>query len=174
MKKYILPFLALIVIPLQTYAVCPVCTIAVVAGIGLSEKLGIDDAITGLWIGGLTVSMIMWTINWFNTKNFHFKGRIILTTICYYALIVAPLYFVPSLKQSVWHPLNTMLGMNKLLLGIVLGSISFFACAQWYEVIKKKNNGHAHFPFQKVVMPISPLVIFSFLLYFIIKYHVVS
>ena len=32
-------------------AICPVCTVAVGAGIGLSRWLGIDDSITGLWIG---------------------------------------------------------------------------------------------------------------------------
>ena len=35
------------------HAVCPVCTVAVGAGLGLAEWLGIDDSISGLWIGAL-------------------------------------------------------------------------------------------------------------------------
>ncbi|MBU2028952.1 hypothetical protein KJ761_03645, partial [Patescibacteria group bacterium] len=69
-------------------AICPVCTIAVGAGVGFTRYLGIDDTISGLWIGGLTVSIIMWTINWLNKKNIHFKGRKIITTLGYYLLIV--------------------------------------------------------------------------------------
>ncbi len=48
---------------------CPVCTIAVGAGIGLSRWLGVDDLISGLWIGGLIVSLIGMTILWLNKKN---------------------------------------------------------------------------------------------------------
>ena len=43
----------------QALAVCPICTIAVGAGVGLSRYFGVDDAITGLWVGGLIVSMIV-------------------------------------------------------------------------------------------------------------------
>lgn len=33
----------------KALAVCPICTVAVGAGVGLSRCLGIDDSITGLW-----------------------------------------------------------------------------------------------------------------------------
>jgi hypothetical protein len=33
--------------------VCPVCTIAVAGGVGLCRYLGIDDLISGSWIGAL-------------------------------------------------------------------------------------------------------------------------
>ena len=163
MKKYTWA-LAFLIFPLQTFAVCPVCTIAVLAGVGFSRYLGIDDTITGLWIGGVTVSMIVWTINWFNKKNIHFKGRIILTSLAYYLLIVVPLFFTGIMG----HTLNKIWGIDKLLFGIIIGSFSFFIGAQWYESMKKKNNGHAHFPFQKIVMPISPLIFFSILFYFLL------
>jgi hypothetical protein len=149
----------------KAYAICPVCTIAVGAGVGLSRYLGVDDTIAGVWIGGLTVSMIMWTINWFNKKNIKFVGRKIITTIAYYALIVVPLFYTGIMG----HPLNKMWGMDKLLVGIIFGSIFFFAFGQWYQVMKKKNNGHAYFPFQKVVMPVLPLVILSIIFYLITR-----
>lgn len=146
-------------------AVCPICTIAVGAGVGFSRYLGIDDTITGLWIGGLVVSMIMWTINWLDKKNIYFRGRKIITTFGYYALIVAPLYWMDIMG----HPFNTMWGMDKLLLGIIIGSVAFFLGGIWYYRLKAKNNGHSYFPFQKVVMPVSPLIILSFLFYFLTK-----
>lgn len=150
---------------LPAKAVCPVCTIAVGAGIGLSRWLGIDDSITGLWIGGLTVSVIMWTLNWFDKKNIHFVWREIITVSGYYLLIVVPLFFMDVFG----HPFNRLWGVDKLLLGIILGSLVFYLGAILYNYLKKKNNGHAHFPFEKVVMPVAPLIILSLAFYLITK-----
>lgn len=148
-------------------AVCPICTIAVGAGVGLSRWLGIDDSISGLWIGGLTVSMITWTLSWFDKKNIRFHGRVLLTVGGYYLLIVIPLYFMGVMG----NPLNTVCscGADKLLIGIIAGSFGFWSGAEWYFFLKAKNNGHAYFPFQKVVMPISPLIIVSIIFYFITR-----
>jgi len=55
---YIFPIIAVgLLFAKKALAVCPICTVAVATGIGFSRWLGIDDTITGLWIGGLTVSL---------------------------------------------------------------------------------------------------------------------
>jgi len=53
MKKILISFLSVLVIfnTNQVFAVCPVCTVAAGAGVGLSRWLGIDDIIIGLWVG---------------------------------------------------------------------------------------------------------------------------
>ncbi len=147
----------------KAFAVCPVCTIAVAGGVGLSRWLGIDDTVIGLWIGGLTMSLIIWTLNWFDKKNIKFIGRKIITTISYYGLMVVPLFYTGIMG----HPLNKMWGMDKLLIGIILGTIGFLGGVKTYDYLKKKNNNRAYFPFQKVAMPILPLVILSIIFYFI-------
>lgn len=147
-------------------AVCPVCTLAVGAGIGLSRWLGIDDVITGIWIGALIVSVTMWTINWMDKKNFKFKGRKILITAGYYLIIVVPLYW----KGIMGHQFNKILGIDKLLFGIIIGSMVFLGSTLWYEKMKKKNDNKAYFPYQKVAMPVGILAIFSLIFYFITKF----
>jgi len=151
----------------QVYAVCPICTVAVGAGVGLSRWLGIDDSIIGLWIGGLIVSMIVWTIAWLKSKNISFKGLGLITTISWYLLTIIPLYFM----DIIGHPLNSLCncGLDKLLMGVIVGSLGFWFAAEWYFYLKEKNNGRAYFPFQKVVMPISPLVIMSIIFYLITR-----
>ena len=151
----------------KALAVCPICTIAVGAGVGLSRWLGIDDAITGLWVGGLIVSMITWTESWLEKKNILFKGRIFVNILGYYTLIIIPLYY----SGIIGNPLNTLCacGLDKLLFGIIAGSLAFWFGASWYFHLKEKNNGHAYFPFQKVVMPVSPLIILSIIYYFLTK-----
>jgi len=167
-NKYLATFFVVIasfLMASSTKAICPICTVAVGAGVGFSRWLGIDDTITGLWIGGLTVSMIMWTVSWLDKKKINFKGKKTITTLGYYILVIAPLYWM----DIAGHPFNKILGMDKLLLGIVFGSIVFWSGAGWYFYLKAKNSGHAYFPFQKVVMPVSPLIILSFIFYFLTK-----
>jgi hypothetical protein len=166
MKKifyFSLPALALAALPAK--AVCPVCVVAVGAGLSLSEYLGIDDSIAGLWIGGLLVSVSAWTITWFNKKNWDFKNRAwrnVITFALYYILTLWPLWA----QGLIGNPANRLWGMDKVLLGVVVGTLGFTAATLWYNNIKK-TRGHAHFPFQKVVMPFSALLILSFIFYFL-------
>lgn len=153
---------------LPAKAVCPVCIIAVGAGLGLSRYLGIDDTITGLWIGGLTVSMIMWTINWAKpkikqTKFIPWWNTLII--LAYYAMIAWPL----ATQNFIGHPLNKMWGIDKIILGVTLGSLVFFATSNFYLWLKKNNNNHAYFPFQKVVMPLGVLAFFSLIFYLLTR-----
>lgn len=149
------------------YAICPVCVIAVGAGLGLSEYLGIDDTIAGVWIGALLVSMIIWTINWMNNKKWTLGNkdvRDILIAVLYYVLVFWPLWnkgLVGNINHRLW-------GVDKLVLGTALGSLAFLGANAWYNSIKKKL-GHAQFPFQKVVWPVSAMVILSIAFYFITK-----
>lgn len=161
----ILIFILGLLIAPSIFAVCPICTFAVGAGIGLAQYFGIDDAISGVWIGGFTVSLIMFTNNWFEKKNLHFYGSKVILTIFYYGTIMVPLF----LSGIIGNDLNTLCGFDKLLLGIILGSGAFFLGAISYEKLKKRNNGKAHFPFQKVVMPILPLIILSIVFYVLNK-----
>ncbi len=167
--KKILPTLLLLtplfIFPLVVQAICPVCTIAVCGAVGLSRWLKIDDSITGLWIGGLTISLIVWTITWLQKKNWQFLGMPIIVAVVYYLIIFLTLYFAKFLG----HPANCFWGIDKLLWGIIIGSIFFTIGAYSYTYLKKKNNGKAYFPFQKVVMPIIPLLILSLVLYLLTK-----
>lgn len=169
MKKIVLLFLFLmtnyLLLPPIANAFCPVCTIAVGAGVGFSRWLGIDDTITGLWIGGFTVSLITWTLNWLSFKKIDFKYKVPLVSLAYFALIFLPLSWI----DIIGHPLNRFLGIDKLVLGMILGSVSFWIGGMSYNKLKIRNNNRAHFPFQKVVMPVAPLVILSIIFYFLTK-----
>lgn len=143
-------------------SVCPVCTVAVGAGLGLAEYLGIDDSISGLWIGALIISMSIWTIIWLNKKEIHFKGRKILIFLAYYAIVILPLYW----KGKIGHPLNRLCGIDKLLLGIILGTFLFSAGVLFHNYIRKKNGDISYFKGQKIVAGILPLMIASIIFYF--------
>ena len=145
----------------SVYAVCPLCSVVVGAGIGLSQYCGIDDTITGLWLGGLIVTLIAWTIYWLNKKNIRFYGRKIIVTIMYYAMIIIPLF----INGIMGHELNKLWGIDKILLGIIVGSMAFLGGTITHILLKKNNNGRVYFPFQQVVAPVLPLIILSIIFY---------
>jgi len=147
----------------QAQAVCPVCTIAVGACLGLSRWLGIDDLVTGLWVGGLVVSLSAWTINWLNKKNFHWLFRKLTILAAYYIMIFLPLFYT----GIIGHIYNKFFGIDKLLFSSAIGSIAFYLGTKLHDWLKKKNHDRSYFPFQKVVLPITPLIIFSIIFYFL-------
>ena len=153
--------IAFLALPKMTFAVCPVCTVAVGAGLGLAEWLGIDDSISGLWIGALIVSMSLWTISWLNTKNIRFKGRKILIFLAYYAIVILPLYW----KGKIGHPQNRLCGVDKLLLGIILGTILFSAGVIFHNYLRKRNENKSYFKGQKITFAVAPIIIASVILY---------
>lgn len=151
----------------KVYAVCPVCSIAVGAGVGFSRWIGVDDIITGIWVGALIVSMIMWTINWFNKKNIKFKFRGLFVVLFYYLIVLVPLFY-----SGIIGYLNPFfLFLDKLSLGVIMGSLVFWLSSFWYSYLKYKNGGHAHFPFQKVVMPVGALITLSLIIALLLKFN---
>lgn len=149
-----------------TLAVCPVCAVAVGAGLGLSRWLGVDDLITATWIGGVLVTLSWWTVEWMDSKNIKFKGRKILVSLGYYLLTIAPLYYYGIMG----HPYNTFWGIDKLLLGIIVGSIFFFGGSMLNLWLKKKNGDKVYIKFQRVIIPVAILLLISLAWYLILKY----
>ena len=78
----------------QALAFCPVCAIAAGAGVGVAREFGVDDFIVGLWLGGLMVALIAWTIEWLAGKKLVFKYYQYVVGIFFYAITFIPLYFM--------------------------------------------------------------------------------
>ena len=81
-----------------------------------------------------------------------------------YALLGA-VYLLPNVTFGA----NTLWGIDKFLLGTIVGTVCFWVGARWYLNIKRNHGGHAMFPFQKVVMPISLLLVATVIFWFITK-----
>jgi len=147
-------------------AVCPVCTVAVGAGLGISRYLGIDDVITSLWIGGLIVSIVYWIIDLLKKNKRSSFLVVVFAILATYFLVLIPLY----LAGVIGHPFNKFLGVDKVLFGILVGSLSFFCGEKTSWLLKKINKEKSLIPFQKVVIPIFYLWLASLVFYFIIYY----
>lgn len=154
---------AAVVLPSSVQAVCPMCTVAVGAGLGVSRWLGIDDVITGLWIGGLATSSGMWFSVWISERGVKSSILRFLAGLLFHFLLVPTLY----LLQIAGDPLNTLWGIDKIILGLILGAAAFYLSVITDRQIKAANDGKVLIYYQKVILPMLYLSVLSFIFYLI-------
>lgn len=149
----------------KALAVCPVCTIAVGGGLILSRFFGIDDLIMSVWIGGMILSTAL-TFGEYLRK----KTKLSATASKLISIFVFYVFLVITLEAThiTGVPFNTLWGIDKIILGIILGSIMFFIGAQLHFYLKHKNKNQSLFPFQKVIIPVGSLWIATVIFYFVI------
>lgn len=136
---------------------CQICTLAVGAGLGLSRWFGVDDTVSGVWIGGLIFSSSLWFYSWISKKypKLHTTFYMLLTTTLMYTLSLIPLVWAGIL-------------INRLVIGITTGSITFLL-GIWADKKVRKIKGKQLFHFQKVVFPVAFLLISSIIVWIITK-----
>jgi hypothetical protein len=144
-------------------AVCPVCVVAVGFGLGISRWLGIDDTITGVWIGGLIIATGLWLSSWIEKKSWKIPYPKTLSIISMYVLTIIPLW----IGKTIGHPKNILWGIDKILLGVIAGSAAFFLSLWLDKKLRKMNNEQVYIYYQKVILPVLLLTIASFTFYMI-------
>lgn len=163
-RALILSIITLPLSALSAKAVCPVCTVAIAGGLGLSRWLGIDDIITGVWLGALLFSGLLWYNNTLVRKNKNANQILIRDTIALFLVGVFgiwPLYYF----KLIGDPLRKVWGIDKLLVGMIIGLIVFGVSILIDKLLRWKRSGKALFPYQKVIIPVALLLFTSYLLY---------
>jgi hypothetical protein len=151
---------------------CPVCTVTVIAGLGISRLLGIDDVIASLWIGAFILSFSFVTIDWIKKQKWylHFNGSTVkqFTSSTVFILMYLFVLIPFKLNHTIGITRNTLWGIDKIILGIFLGSIVFLI-GVWADKFQRKRFKKIFFPYQKVVFPVAILVITSLVFYFVLN-----
>ena len=136
---------------------CVVCTVAIGASLSIARKLGVDDCVVGVWAGAMLAIIGYWAIRWFDKKNWRFYGRdriLMLSSIASIGFMYAgELNYNPSVIGILY--------IDSFLFATILGALTFIIGMNFYEWMKARNGGHAHFPFEKVVVPVSAVLILS-------------
>jgi len=153
-------FLAL---PSTAHAVCPVCTVAVAGGLGISRWLGIDDAVTGVWVGGLILSSGLWLADWIGKKSWKVPYKEFVSVALFFLFVVPPLYWA----KMIGLPGNTLWGVDKVILGTIIGSVLFMVGVWLDKGLRTTNEGKVYIYYQKVIAPVFLLTLGSFILYLI-------
>ena len=137
----------------SVYAVCPVCIVAVGSGLAIAEALGVDDLLAAIWIGALVTSSAFWMADKFKIIKLPLPE--ISWSIVFYILTIATLY----IDNKLGNPYCRIWGIDKIWLGMTLGTILFWLGVIGDRLLRKTNNGKVYFPFQKVILPVFAIVI---------------
>lgn len=137
---------------------CAVCTVGVVVGLEFARNLGVDDGVIAIWAGALLALIGYWTILWFDKKGWNFKFRNSILMLLSLSLI-GGVY----IKDLVYTPRTiAIFYLDPFLFCAIAGFLILIYSSVFYQWMKAKNGGHAHFPFEKVVLPIALLTIASY------------
>lgn len=157
MSIFALMFVLCLVAAFPAYAnpACAVCTVGVAVGLEIARNLGVDDGVIAVWAGALLALIGYWTILWFDKKGWNFKFRNSLLMILSLSMI-AGVY----IKDLTYTPKPILIFyLDPFLFCAICGALILIYSSVFYQWMKAKNGGHAHFPFEKVVLPIVALTI---------------
>lgn len=166
MKKIFIPLFGIFTLlsfPTPAHAVCPICTVAVGAGLGISRWIGIDDSITGLWVGGLILSSGLWMADRINKKGWKIPYPELASILLMVLFVIPPLYW----SKMIGLEGNTLWGIDKILLGTIIGSLVFLLGVAVDKGLRKTNDGKVYIYYQKVIAPVFLLSLTSFIFYLI-------
>ena len=154
----------LLVLTSSAYAnpACAVCTVAVGASLEIARQLGVDDSVVGVWAGAFLALLGYWLILWFDKKNWNFPGRDLLLM----AVSLSSIGFLYVAQVTYSPEVILIFYIDPFLFSTILGALTFIYVSKFYQWMKAKNGGHAHFPFEKVVLPVAALALLSVLFYY--------
>ncbi len=159
-----LAFALLIVLttPALANPACAVCTIAVGASLEIARSLGVDDSVVGVWAGAFLALLGYWLILWFDKKGWNFKGRNLLLMLV--SLSTIGFVYVAQIK---YEPIAILVFyLDPFLFSTIIGALVLVYSSAFYQWMKAKNGGHAHFPFEKVFVPVVSLALVSAYFYY--------
>jgi hypothetical protein len=133
---------------------CIVCTVAIGAALEVSRLLGVPDAVVGVWVGALFLITYYFTIKFAEYKKWTFRFY-----RAFWAAITLAL--VPLAYEFVPYKASTYFGVDAFLVSMAAGALAFEISQRIYQRMKARHGGHAHFPFEKVVMAIAFLAAVS-------------
>ena len=146
---------ALYNMPAWANPACAVCTVGVAVGLEVARNLGVDDGVIAVWAGALLALIGYWTILWFDKKGWKFFGRNFLLMALSLSMVAG--VYIKDL-QYIPKPI-LIFYMDPFLFCAILGALILIYSSVFYQWMKARNGGHAHFPFEKVVLPILALTI---------------
>lgn len=142
---------------------CVVCTVAIGATLSVARALGVDDCVVGVWAGAMLAILGYWTIRFFDKRKWFWPGRDFMLMALSIAMIgfmyMGELSYKPMVVAYIFY-------LDAFLFATIAGALTFICAMNFYEWMKAKNGGHAHFPFEKVVVPVGTVALLSLMYHY--------
>jgi len=127
------------------------CPLIVGASLTIAQRMGVKDEVVGVLAGALLAIFGYWMIRFCEKHHWNFPLRnvaLMLLSISSIGFVYAgTLQYKPGLH---WN----LLYIDSFLLAVLCGASAHIFGVNVYAYLKEKNGGHAHFPFEKVLIPI--------------------
>ena len=148
-------------LPTEVLAHCPLCVVGAGAGLTLSRLLGIDDTITGLWLGAFLGALSFWFTTSLARKKALFKSKVIefISYVLFIALTILSFYQFNLIERHI-----AIAGFDKLPFGMVVGGVSFYLVSK--VTIKR------YFPYQRIVVSLLSMTTLSVLFYILLNFYI--
>ncbi len=167
---------AFLIVP-SVMAHCPLCTAAAAGGVAVARFYGVDDSIVGLLLGALIVSTALWFGRWMKKKDYGFIIPEFIIVLVSFLIFAVPFYYtglitdVDMVKSMPEH--HSMLGLgaygiDKLLFGMIIGSLAVWGAFSLSDIIKKKR-GKVLWDYQGLSFMIMALIILSLIFWLLTK-----
>jgi len=170
MKKFnILVFvIGLLLFVPSAFAHCPLCTTGAVIGVGVARYYGVDDGIVGIFLGALIVSSALWFNRWLKKRvNYRFQETaLVLSSFLlfavpfYYGGLITDFEIVRMMPEDLAILGLGFLGIDKLLAGMLIGSLAIWGVFALSNHIKNKR-GSVLWPYQGLSFMFIALVILT-------------
>ena len=153
MKKFSL--FALLTMVASSVKANPACTtlcpLVLGASLGIARKFGVKDEVVGVLFGALLAVVGYWFIRFCEKRNWNFKGR----NLIFMFLSISSVGFI-YMNTLEYKPMLhwKLLYIDSFLLAALCGALAHIGGVHLYAWMKERNGGHAHFPFEKVLVPI--------------------
>ncbi|OGM19354.1 hypothetical protein A2955_03550 [Candidatus Woesebacteria bacterium RIFCSPLOWO2_01_FULL_37_19] len=163
----------------ETLAHCPLCVAGAAAGVTLTRWVGVDDSITGVWIGALLGSASFWTYSAVLRRlpllsSFR-RNRV----LKYTENVLKPIIYLLVFALTIWSfykfqlviRMSQIMGLDKLTFGILTGGVVFYLVDIANKYLVKKD-GRVFFPYQRMALSLGSVVFLSVSIYILINYYI--
>ncbi len=145
------------------YAHCPLCVVATGSLVAASRWYGIDDLIVGTFLGGFVISTTAWfdrILKKRNRNKEHIRYQYPIFILASIALTLITFYSLGLLGTGI--PNYILFGVDKLLIGFLIGSFLTLFAFSFNDLLRKNNGGKNHIPFQVIFLTVIFLLVTSF------------
>ena len=127
------------------------CPLIVGASLTVAKRMGVKDEVVGVLAGALLAILGYWMIRFCEKRHWNFLGRNVILML--FSLSSIGFVYTGNLEYKPGLHWN-LLYIDSFLLAALCGAAAHIIGVHIYGFLKEKNGGHAHFPFEKVVIPI--------------------
>ena len=143
---------------------CPICSAATGTLVAGARVAGVDDIVVGTFVGAFAISTAFWISNVITKR---FKRTIpfqpyILSVVSFVSTVIS--FYMSGLLGTMPSFLY-VLGMERLLFGMIVGSILSVAAFEMHTLLRRYNNNTNYLPFQVMIVPITILIAANAMMY---------